>query len=247
LINPCINDGECISVNTSFFRCECKEHYIGQNCEIKKVELHSEIFNYDEFEEFKRSLDLTNIQNWSLIYQASIDGFDASSFHSKCDRALNTLIVIKTTNSYIFGGYTEADWSGKGWKNDPNAFLFSLTNKENKFLKIYCNRTLKAIYANSNTGPIFGSFDIFVSDNSNLNKKSTSNLGNHFKHPNFRDDSKETKTFLAGSEKFTVEELEVYTLSKNSDFIFIICYSIILLIFYFKFFSLTHALTMELI
>jgi len=202
LINPCINDGECISVNTSFFRCECKEHYIGQNCEIKKVELHSEIFNYDEFEEFKRSLDLTNIQNWSLIYQASIDGFDASSFHSKCDRALNTLIVIKTTNSYIFGGYTEADWSG---------------------------------------------FDIFVSDNSNLNKKSTSNLGNHFKHPNFRDDSKETKTFLAGSEKFTVEELEVYTLSKNSDFIFIICYSIILLIFYFKFFSLTHALTMELI
>jgi len=100
LINPCINDGECISVNTSFFKCECKENYIGQNCEIKKVELHSEIFNYDEFEEFKRSLDLTNIQNWSLIYQASIDGFDASSFHSKCDRALNTLIVIKQMLSY---------------------------------------------------------------------------------------------------------------------------------------------------
>jgi hypothetical protein len=216
LINPCLNDGECINVNASFFRCDCKKNFSGQNCTLKKVELHSEIINYNESEEFKRILNLTTIQNWSLIYQASIDGFDASNFHSKCDKALNTLIVIKTTNSYTFGGYTEADWSGKGWKNDLNAFLFSLTNKENKFLKINCNRTLKAIYANPNTGPIFGFFDIFVSNNSNSNKKSFSNLGSYYKHPNYRDDSIETKTFFAGTEKFTVRELEVYTISKNS-------------------------------
>jgi len=51
-------------------------------------------------------------QQWNLIYRASQDGFEASKFHSKCDTLSNTFIIIKSTNDFVFGGYTEQNWSG---------------------------------------------------------------------------------------------------------------------------------------
>ena len=41
------------------------------------------------------------------MYQASRDGFGASDFHSKCNGITGTLVVVKDTNSNIFGGYTK--------------------------------------------------------------------------------------------------------------------------------------------
>ncbi len=46
-------------------------------------------------------------QKWTLIYRASRDGFEASQFNTQCDNKPNTLILIKSTNGNIFGGYTE--------------------------------------------------------------------------------------------------------------------------------------------
>jgi len=46
-------------------------------------------------------------QKWNLIYRASQDGFEAANFHSECDNKPNTLIIIKSENGNIFGGYTE--------------------------------------------------------------------------------------------------------------------------------------------
>jgi hypothetical protein len=40
-----------------------------------------------------------------LLYRATRDGFDASSFHSKCDGKANTVTIIKTDSNYVFGGY----------------------------------------------------------------------------------------------------------------------------------------------
>jgi len=77
---------------------------------------------------------VTSIQSpISLIFQASVDGFNSTIFHAKCDGVLGTLVVAKSPfNNNIFGGYTEADWSGYyQYKNDPNAFLFSLVNSYN--------------------------------------------------------------------------------------------------------------------
>jgi hypothetical protein len=51
-------------------------------------------------------------QDWSLVYRASQDGFEASKFHMKCDSKSNTFIIIKSTNGFVFGGYTEQVWSG---------------------------------------------------------------------------------------------------------------------------------------
>ena len=100
-------------------------------------------------------------QRWNLIYKASQDEFEASNFHSKCDNKPITLVIIKSQNGNVFGGYTEQDWSN----NDPlsvnvdnpdqNAFIFSLINKENRPLKINCSPN-QGIRCNNTKGAVFG-------------------------------------------------------------------------------------------
>jgi hypothetical protein len=50
-----------------------------------------------------------NITKNQLLYQASRDGFGASDFHSKCNGITGTLVVVKDTNSNIFGGFTKGN------------------------------------------------------------------------------------------------------------------------------------------
>ena len=49
-----------------------------------------------------------------------------------------------------------------------------------------------------------------IADQSNINATSSSNLGLSYIHPNFNYRSDEVKSFLAGSHKFKVSEIEVY-------------------------------------
>jgi hypothetical protein len=51
--------------------------------------------------------EFQNTLKWNLIYRASQDGFEAANFHSKCDNKPNTLVIIKSENGNIFGGYTD--------------------------------------------------------------------------------------------------------------------------------------------
>ena len=75
---------------------------------------------------------------FKLLYRASEHGFHSSQFHSKCDYIPNTLTILKPKGTeFIFGGFTKAIWDGSGGhKSDPDAFLFSLTNNDNKQCKI---------------------------------------------------------------------------------------------------------------
>ncbi|KAK3749967.1 hypothetical protein QZH41_000265 [Actinostola sp. cb2023] len=48
-----------------------------------------------------------------LLYRGSRDGWKASTFHSNCDSFKGpTMVVIKSTGGYIFGGYTAQSWAG---------------------------------------------------------------------------------------------------------------------------------------
>ena len=142
-------------------------------------------------------------------------GFSAKSFHNKCDQAEKTLTIIKTTENYIFGGYTEQNWSGKKVdKFDPNAFIFSFINKDKKPIKIKCAAQKEAIECNPLYGPTFGvdCSDIYISNDSNLNRESFSYLGNSYKHPLYAYQSREqVYSFLAGKHSFQTVEIEVYT------------------------------------
>jgi len=75
-----------------------------------------------------------------LLFRASRDNWGISNtfgknrFHDLCDNQAPTLIIAKSTKNTVYGGYTEKYWNCKtSWNNnyvkDPEAFLFSVTNK----------------------------------------------------------------------------------------------------------------------
>ena len=61
-------------------------------------------------------------------WHAKTDGWAASTFHSNCDGRGPTVTIIKV-NDYIFGGYTDASWSGgrhiKLFKRGQDKFIGS--------------------------------------------------------------------------------------------------------------------------
>ena len=97
------------------------------------------------------------------LYQATVHGDSANSFHSKCDGIPNTLVIIKSAGNRRFGGFTTKTWSSDNYnyETDKNAFLFSLDKQ-----KIYpyngrenYNSGENQKYAILNiksSGPIFG-------------------------------------------------------------------------------------------
>lgn len=48
--------------------------------------------------------------SWKLIYRASEHNYTAKSFHQYCDDKGPTLVLVKSTNGCIFGGYTTQSW-----------------------------------------------------------------------------------------------------------------------------------------
>ena len=151
-------------------------------------------------------------QTFDLIYKASQDGFSAESFHKHCDYKEGTLIIVKTTGDFIFGGYTEKDWSGCCYKSDRNAFIFSLVNRDNSPIKIKCSIGEKAIGCNPKYGPIFGykNPDFVLFDHSNANADNFSNLCNSYIHPLYVQRSAEARSFLAGECNFQTIEIEAF-------------------------------------
>ena len=55
----------------------------------------------------------TNDRKWKLIYRASEHRYRASYFHETCDNKGPTLIIIKSNDNCIFGGYTTQSWYEK--------------------------------------------------------------------------------------------------------------------------------------
>ena len=53
---------------------------------------------------------LGNDYKWKLIYRSSEHGYTASSFHEYCDDKGPTLVIVKSSGGWIFGGYTTQSW-----------------------------------------------------------------------------------------------------------------------------------------
>lgn len=151
---------------------------------------------------------------WKLVYRASRDGFGAEIFHLKCDYIAPTITIIKSKHrEYVFGGFTEVFWTGNEvQKRDPNAFIFSLTNKDNNPCKIKVADEENAIFCSPETGPSFGLGDIHIENNANSYNffNSFSDLGAAYSHPQYAYDNHDSKVFLAGSYFFVLDEIEVY-------------------------------------
>jgi hypothetical protein len=159
--------------------------------------------------------EFSHKDKWTLLYRATRDGFDSNDFHSKCDGHSNTLTLCKAKEtSFVFGGFTTVSWDDTNqYKFDSNAFLFSLTNKDNQPCKMSIddNRIQYAIECYSGYGPIFGrGNDICIRSDSNTTTHSSSNLGHTYKHSQYGFNTNEAKSFLAGSQYFLLSEIEVF-------------------------------------
>jgi BTB/POZ domain-containing protein KCTD9 len=178
----------------------------------------SEILSWKNSFDLIRLCEFSLKDKWTLLYSGSRDGFGAKDFHSKCDGHSDTLTILKAKKSgFIFGGFTKTAWSPpNGYKSDHSAFLFSLTNQENKPCKMQKdeNQNHYAIYYGSEYGPTFsggsGGGDIIIRNNANSTDGGCSNLSHAYKHPQYAYGSNEAKTFLAGSYHFQLDEIEVY-------------------------------------
>jgi hypothetical protein len=212
---------------------QLKEYLKETNCFIPFIQRETSLFGsirlgkYSNMGLFKshilkneqQCLELINLcdfspkDKWSLLYRATRDGFGATKFHKKCDDHPNTLTILKAKESeFIFGGFTSVSWeSSNELKSDPNAFLFSLTNKDSKPLKMKIDpiHQQSAIYCGSGYGPTFG-VDIKIFNNANTTIDSYSNLGCSYFHPQYLYGTNEVRSFLAGSYNFQLVEIEVY-------------------------------------
>ena len=93
----------------------------------------------------------TSISNFTLLYQASIDGFGYENFHKKCDGKNNTIVLVFTDKNKIFGGFTEAKWdSYSDWNEGYKGFIFSINDN-----KIYYNKKKHKIKCKSIFEPTF--------------------------------------------------------------------------------------------
>lgn len=136
-------------------------------------------------------------------------------FHKKCDNIPKTLTIIKAKSGNIFGGYTEATWNQSNqFKKDKNAFLFSLINEDNNPVKVKIaeGQEDRAIFC----GPSFLAFgdgyDIVLSTNPASKNSSSKYFGTTYVLANYLCGTKKAQTFLAGSDSFRTEEIEVFRL-----------------------------------
>ncbi|UJR34500.1 hypothetical protein I4U23_021908 [Adineta vaga] len=156
-------------------------------------------------------------QKWQLIYKATRNGFDAKDFHRCSDNKGPTMTIIKSQNAnYLFGGYTSLSWTSDGeYKNDSEAFLFTLTNPHGiqpiKF-PMKSHRMFAVCHAN-NRGPCFGGIikdtahlvDIRISNNANKNRDSECSFPSSYLDTTGKDEK-----LFTGEKNFMVDEIEIY-------------------------------------
>jgi hypothetical protein len=62
---------------------------------------------------------------WQSCYDASVHGWSATTFHSRCNNKGATVTVALSTGNRIFGGYFDGSWkSRQGYAYAKQPFLY---------------------------------------------------------------------------------------------------------------------------
>ena len=137
---------------------------------------------------------------YRLLYKGSRDGDGANDFHSKCDEAEKTLIIVEDNNGNRFGGFTTQDWGGQYLqKKDDEAFIFSIDKK--KVYDVIPNQNAIGCYPNF--GPVFFGCQIRIYDNFLSKGGTTYKKGlNYYTTEDFE--------LTNGNQNYGVKDIEVY-------------------------------------
>ena len=143
---------------------------------------------------------------YKLLYMGSRDGDSAAEFHSRCDEAEKSLVIVEDNLGNRFGGFTSQDWGGQYLqKLDSDAFIFSIN--KNKIYDVIPNQN--AIGCFPNFGPVFFGCQIRIYDNY-LTKGGTT----YKKGLNYR--TTEDFELTNGRQNFEVKDIEVYEVESPS-------------------------------
>jgi len=151
---------------------------------------------------------------FGLLYQASKDGYSGSTFHGKCDGKGPTITIIKNASN-IFGGFSADSWNTNGSYSTMQAWLYVLDNPSHLPCKFTQTSSSYGAYGYSSYGPTWGSgHDLYVSssmrDNSSYCNPSAYAIASGYS-------GSYSNSSLAGSYNFTVEELEVWTVTTSTS------------------------------
>ena len=143
---------------------------------------------------------------FNLIYNSERDGDSISTMHKLIDGKGPTLILIKSDNNYIFGGYAYDSWNSSGnYSNNINNFIFYVTNKR-KYPK---NSSDSYGISGSNSNFQFGGgSDIILYDGFCSSHNNYTNLYSY--KPNYGMQSQ--YELNGGTQYFQVVNFEVYTM-----------------------------------
>ena len=74
--------------------------------------------------------EIIKLKNLNLIYRATRDGDSINNFFNKCNQIKNVILLIKSNNNSIFGGFTQIGFvkSSNSKFKDDEAFVFSLVS-----------------------------------------------------------------------------------------------------------------------
>ena len=137
---------------------------------------------------------------YRLLYKGSRDGDGASDFHSKCDEAEKTLVIVEDNYGNRFGGFTTQDWGGQYLqKKDDEAFIFSID--KNKVYDVIPNQNAIGCYPNF--GPVFFGCQIRIYDNFLVKGGTTYKKGLNYC-------TTEDFELTNGNQNFGVRDIEVY-------------------------------------
>jgi len=142
-----------------------------------------------------------NVRKSIKIYRASEDGDQAQIFHSLCDNNTNIIVLIKTKDKKIFGGFTSKGFNTSNSNIiDNSAFVFSFENKQIYHVK----KDKNAISCYENCGPCFTQI-LYIPDKFLINPSYT-----FIKNLNYL--TTEDYQINDGNKFFVIEEVEVIEL-----------------------------------
>ena len=135
-----LEDLDTIHCNDSKIRVNISNYFLRIPSEFLP---HTQIVNYKYNSKLR---EWAGDYKWRLLYRASEHEYTAKSFHEYCDDKGPTLVIIKSSRGWIFGGYTTQSWAYNKptqekriqlshlliylviFKEDPEAFIFTLKN-----------------------------------------------------------------------------------------------------------------------
>ncbi|KAJ5068944.1 pep-cterm sorting domain-containing protein [Anaeramoeba ignava] len=189
-----------------------------------KSEIVTERTHFEYLQEWINDNDL--FKSLKLGFSTKSNGFSSAIFHQRCDDKGPTLVLIKSKNGYIFGGFTKVGFKpgNPGKIYDNSAFIFTLKNPSSypctKF-PIQHQKGKYALFSISKKGPCFGGgyndlplgwdgvCDIDIS--SPDLKKGKTDIGFVYELPVwFTRGTSEIQGFFTGSFEFEIEEIEVF-------------------------------------